>query len=203
MELRSTLIHCMLIALTGIPLRLQSSPTAQEKPPEVSVPTFPNSTCPIMGKPVSAKLFVDTELGRVYMCCKGCTAKILKDVSTAYKAAYPKSTKVSNKTCPLTGKSIEATSPTLTLQGQEISVCCEECVKKAPTIVQLVLAKATNPKVVDVGNEICPVTGEPAQPNVVCLIGDQLVRLSKLDCVEQVRADPAGTLAKARAKVKR
>lgn len=203
MNFPSALYSCLLSAFVGALPTAQSSPVPTEKAPEVTVPAFPNSTCPIMGKPISAKLFVDTELGRIYMCCKGCTSKIQKDVATAYKAAYPTTTKVGNKTCPITGKTLDATAPNVTVQGRAISVCCEDCVKKTPSLTQMMLVKATNPKVVDVGNEICPITGDPAQSNVVCLVGDHLIRLSKLDCVDQVKADPAGTLAKALAKAKK
>ena len=60
-----------------------------QTPPFVEVPTFPNATCPIMGKKVSLPLFVDTELGRIYVCCKPCFKKIRANVPVAHKTAYP------------------------------------------------------------------------------------------------------------------
>src|SRR5690606_20401712 len=51
----------------------QDAPAVEEPaPPRVRVPAYPNVACPIMGKPISARLFVDTELGRFWVCCKGC-----------------------------------------------------------------------------------------------------------------------------------
>ena len=55
---------------------------AQESRPAnlvVSVPTFQNVNCPIMGKPSSTSLFVDTPMGRIYTCCPPCNAKIRRD----------------------------------------------------------------------------------------------------------------------------
>ena len=105
------------------------TPGVADKASLVTTPIFSNSTCPIMGKPVSAKLFVETELGRIYMCCKGCTKKILNDASTAYKTAYPTTKKVLNKVCPIKGEKNDAKSPTVLIQGHEVRVCCKDCIK--------------------------------------------------------------------------
>ena len=60
--------------------------TPQEPPSTgITVPMFPNTTCPIMGKPASTKLFAETEKGRIYICCKSCVKDILADVDTAYR----------------------------------------------------------------------------------------------------------------------
>lgn len=162
----------------------------------VTVPVFVNSTCPIMGKPISQKLFVDTERGRIYFCCKGCNKKILNDVETAYKTAFPTVRRVANKACPITGVAITKDSPAVVVQGHEVSVCCKECPKKVREEAPLVLARATNPKVLDVGNKTCPITSKPVEKSVFCLIGDNLVRLSSSDCVEEVKKDPRAALAK-------
>lgn len=169
-----------------------------DNPLAVTVPVFSNTTCPIMGKPISQKLFVDTERGRINICCKGCDKKIVKDVETAYKTAFPTVKKVANKACPITGRAITKDSPVVVVQGHEVSVCCKECPKKVQEEAPLVLAKVTNPKVIDVGNKTCPVTSKPVEKSVFCLIGDNLVRLSSPDCIEEVKKDPRGALAKAK-----
>jgi len=165
---------------------------------EVTVPISPNSTCPIMGKAISSKLFVDTEMGRIYMCCKSCTKKILSDVPKAHQTAYPVTKKLDLAACPITGKPIGKESPLVVIQGYVIPVCSEVCVKEVQENAQVVLAKATNPKVSDLGNMTCPISNEPIAKNAFCLIGDTLVHLSSPTCLTEVKKDPAGTLEKAK-----
>lgn len=169
------------------------------EPPAVAVPVVMNPNCPIMGKPSSALLFTDTAKGRIYLCCAPCAKKVRKDPDRAYDAAFPTSRKAGNAVCPVTGKPVDEKSPTVVLQGVEIAVATEDAKKLAPSIAQIVLAKALDPGVRDIGNVNCPITGKPAAANAYCLIGKDLVRLSAADCVEEVRKDPAGALATARA----
>ncbi len=164
---------------------------------KVTVPTFANATCPIMGKPASKSLFAETPKGRIYMCCKACTKKILADVDKSYQAAYPNLTKAGNKVCPILGEKIEEGSPTVVLQGVELNVCCEDCVADAPKMSQLVLTRATLKNSVDIANKTCPVTDKPATADTFCLIGENIVHLSSIKCVDDVRKDPAKFLAKA------
>src|SRR5436190_19197617 len=82
---------------------------AQESRPHnltVTLPTFQNVNCPIMGRPSSTALFVDTPLGRIYTCCLPCNAKIRRDPETAHMAAYHKITKLENKHSTITGQTI-------------------------------------------------------------------------------------------------
>lgn len=166
--------------------------------PEVTVPIFNNETCPIMGKPVSTPLFAETEKGRIYICCKKCISKIQADVPKAYQTAYPVTKKAGNAVCPVTGDKIEKDSPSVIVQGYEVSVCCEDCIKEVQTNTQIMLTKATDPKVVDIDNKICPITDKPVAKNAFCLIGKDLVRLSSPECVEAVKKDPKKALDKAK-----
>jgi hypothetical protein len=178
-----------------------SCPHAQETKPStltVAVPTFQNVNCPIMGKPTSTALFVDTPKGRIYTCCVPCNAKIRKDPDTAHKAAYPRITKLDNKICPVTANAIQAGSPTLVLQGYELSVCSNACIPAAQDNSQIVLTKLLNPKVRDLGNAVCPLTGKAVEKNAFVLIGDDLIRLSSTRCVDIVRQAPEEALRKAK-----
>ena len=88
------MIHAFLavVSLLFVPAFAQEKPSAPPsapKQPAVSVPIFPNPSCPIMGKPISTKLFTDTEMGRIYVCCKSCFKDVLADVPIAYRTAYP------------------------------------------------------------------------------------------------------------------
>lgn len=174
---------------------------APAKPAEslaVSVPVVMNPNCPIMGKPASALLFTDTDRGRIYLCCAPCAKKVRKDPDRAYEAAFPTARKAGNTICPVTGGKVDAKSPTVLLQGVEVAVASEDAKKLAPAMAQIVLAKALDPAVRDVGNVNCPITGKPVAANLYCLVGKDLVRLSGAECVEEVRKDPARALAAAR-----
>ena len=167
---------------------------------EVSVPTFPNASCPVMGKPISQKLFVDTDFGRVYVCCKGCNKKVAADPAAAAKSAYPKVVKVGNKHSPVSGKAIDPaakTPVTITLQGREIALASADELAAAKAAPQLVLAKSADEKLVDVGNALCPLTGEAVDPNDFVVIDGRLVHLAASASLDDVKKDPKSVLEKA------
>ena len=163
------------------------APTA---PPVVSVPTYENATCPIMGKPSSKALFADTDFGRVYVCCPPCIKKVQADAERSSKAAYPVLKKAGNTVDPVTGAKIGDKPVLITLQGYEIELASEESVKTARANAQIVITKALNPDVVDVGNHTDPITGQPVVDNAYVLIDKDLVHLSAPRVVEDVRRDP-------------
>ena len=165
----------------------------------VEVPTFANETCPIMGKKVSMPLFIDTELGRFYVCCKPCYKKIKADLQAAHKTAYPVVQEVKNGVCPVSGAPIADGAVAVTLQGYAFKLCCAGCVEHARTHSQITLTKLTRANLEDVGNETCPVSGKPVTPNAFAIVGDTIVHLSSPLLVDDVRQDPAAVLEKAKA----
>jgi len=182
---------------------LASFAAAQESRPagdgmKVTVPTFANATCPAMGKPTKPDLFVETDHGRVYVCCKMCIKKVENDKDGMYKKAYPNAKPVGNKTCPSSGEALEKKAATVTIQGHEIGLCCNDCSKAVLENSQIWLAKLTNPKVTDVGNTTDPIDGKPVANNAFVLIGDDLVHLSSQENVAAVTKDPKAALAKAK-----
>jgi hypothetical protein len=195
-----TMPRCILLAaLSFCALGARADDPPGAGAPAVTVPTFANGTCPIMGKKASLKLFVDTPKGRIYMCCVKCTREIRNDPDRAHAAAYPKTQKVKNTVCPVTGEKVpEKDARTVVLQGYEIPLCCKDCVEEAQKNSQITLVKATNEKVKDVGNRACPITGKPVATNTFVLIGEDLVRLSSRECVDAVKKDPAAALKKAK-----
>lgn len=187
----------IVLLLTPVTQDKPSAPVAQPTP-AASTPIYPNASCPIMGKPVSTKLFAETDKGRIYICCKGCVKDILADVPTAYRTAYPADKKVANKICPVTGGEITKDSPTVVLQGFEFFVRSKEQVRAAQENSQVVLAKLNDPKLVDLDNKTCPVTGEAVAKNTFVVIEGTIVRLSSAKLLEEVAKDPAKVLAKAK-----
>jgi hypothetical protein len=180
-------------------------PPAPDKPAPgkaaltVEVPTFANETCPIMGKKVSMPLFIDTELGRFYVCCKPCYKKVTADLQAAHKTAYPVVQEVKNDVCPVSGERIGDGAVAVTLQGYAFKLCCAGCLEQARTHSQVTLTKLTRADVKDLGNETCPVSGKPVTPNAFAIVGDTIVHLSSPLLVDDVRQDPAAVLEKAKA----
>jgi hypothetical protein len=174
--------------------------TAADSDLAVSVPTFHNETCPAMGKPAKANLFVETAHGRVHVCCKVCLKKVDADQEGMYKKAYATTKSAGNKACPVTGEPVGKNAPTVTVQGIEIALCCKDCEKPLLANSQIYLAKLANPKLVDLGNKVDPIDGKPVANNAFCVIGDSLIHLSCAESADAVAKDPKKALEKAKAK---
>ena len=186
------MFRSLLLAAALLPVAI-----AQEAP-RVDVPIQPNTSCPIMGKKISLPLFVDTELGRIWVCCKPCYKKVLANVPKAHQTAYPVVTEVTNELCPVSGEKIGEHKVAITLQAVRLQLCCAGCIEAARADAQVVLAKVADAKLVDVGNTTCPVSGEPVAKNAFVVVDGHLVHLSAPKLVDDVRKAPAALLAKAR-----
>lgn len=178
------------------------TPAPAAKAPVVEVPSWPNATCPIMGKKASAVLTVDTDLGRFHVCCKPCFKKVLADLPKAHQTAYPVVEEHKNTTCPVSGRPIGKDAVAVTLQGHRFQVCCQECVPKAQQQSQRTLTMLLKPGVVEVGNTVCPVSGEAVDGNSIVLVDGAIVRLASPKHVDAVKQAPATMLEKARASAK-
>jgi hypothetical protein len=167
-------------------------------PAQVRVPIYPNASCPIMGKPISTKLYAETDRGRIWVCCKSCIVDIQADVPTAHTSAWPTVEKRANERCPVTGQPIVEDSPRAVLQGYEFSVLDAKALARARADHQATLAKLLEPGLEDVLNATCPVTGQPAAPNQIVVIGSAIVRVADARALEPIQADPQRVLAEAR-----
>lgn len=198
---RSLLAVCLSFAVAA---QDPPAPTPAPAPAaaKVEVPTFPNPTCPIMGKKVSMPLFIDTELGRFYVCCKPCFKKVLADLPAAHKTAYPVVQDVKNTVCPVSGEPVGEHAVPITLQGFRFSLCCAGCVDAARRNSQVTLVKLTRPTAEDVGNDTCPVTDKPVAANAFVVVDGAIVHLAAPSAADAVAKDPAALLAKARALAK-
>lgn len=196
----------LLLLVTAAPHAASSAATLQETPKpaqaapveRVRVPAFANGTCPIMGKPSSPRLFVDTEFGRIYVCCKTCNKDVLANPAQASKTAYPTVKKLANTVCPVDRKVTNETSPTVVLQGLELRVHDAACATELRADAQRYLALVNDPELVDVGNATCPISGQPVARNTVAIVDGALVRFASPKQVEEAKKDPAKTLSRAR-----
>ncbi len=199
------MIHAFLIAVptffapgSAPAVPVSDAAPASTKESKVTTPIFPNASCPIMGKPISTRLFTDTEMGRIYICCKSCVKDIQADVPTAYRTAYPTDTKIENKVCPVTGAPITKESPSVVLQGFEFFVKSAKEIPDARTDAQIVLARVHDPKLVDLENQTCPVADKPVARNTFVVIEGTIVRLSSAKLLDEIEKDPVKVLKRAR-----
>ncbi len=179
---------------------LVSTLLAQEPaPPRVSVPMFPNATCPVMGKKVSTPLFADTDRGRIYVCCKPCIKKVLADVDAAYATAYPTARVAANQRCPVSGEPLGEHRVVLELQGVRFALCCTGCADAARRDSQITLARVHAEGLVDIANTTCPVDGRPVEANAFVVVGDAIVRLSSARHESEMAKAPKVLLERAQA----
>lgn len=161
------------------------------------VPSYPNTSCPIMGKPVSNLLYADTDYGRIWVCCKGCIAEIHADPALAHRTAYPAEQRIQAERCIVTGKPLREDSPEVVLQGKRFRVADQAAVAAARKESQTILARLMEPALVEVGNAECPIDGKPVVANAFVVIDGRLVRLSAPKHARDAAEAPAKTLKRA------
>jgi YHS domain-containing protein len=104
---------------------------APEPAPEVKIV---NAKCPLSGKPVNAKFTFTYKGATIGFCCENCLGQFSKepDKFISKVTELNKQAKVDgpiNKTCPLSGKAVNAEF-VAAYQGQTIGFCCGDCCKK-------------------------------------------------------------------------
>ncbi|MBL8844097.1 MAG: hypothetical protein JNL90_21410 [Planctomycetes bacterium] len=172
------------------PIGPPPAPRAAPRKPVVRVPIHPNSTCPVMGKPISKALRVDVARGRIWLCCKGCRAQVLADPEAAWNAAYPTVRPVGNERCPVTGRALDERAVEVTVQGRSFRVADATAAEAARRAPQRTLAKALEPQLVEVGNLRCPIDGQPVAEDAFVVVDDRIVRLSREEHVAAIEAEP-------------
>jgi YHS domain-containing protein len=89
----------------------------------------PQTVCPVMGKPIDSASFTDIQGQRVYHCCGGCTKKLLADPEKYFKQAAAEGILFQNiqKTCPVSGETLEDRIVYSDYEGRRIYFCCKKC----------------------------------------------------------------------------
>ncbi|MEQ8766035.1 MAG: hypothetical protein RL885_19110 [Planctomycetota bacterium] len=177
--------------------KLEKASTKSLSLNEVQVPTLGNDKCPISGNPVKAGSFAEKDGERVYFCCDNCAGKGKADPAAFLAKAYPVAKKVGNKKCPMSGQPIKDDKAKLVKwQGHEVSLCCGNCEKSFGKDPKLFVAKATMPKVKDLGNEKCPGSGHDVESGKFAIYQLQLVHFCCDDCVDAFKESPKEMMAK-------
>ena len=206
------LIHPIILSLSGFPpmtkhmilglcalvLSLSSSTQAQSNSQGVSVPFFGNKLCPVTGKATKPSLSVKVGDERVYVCCKGCLAKVKAHPKAFYAKAYPKGKEIDlkNPKCPIMGGKAKA-SVTTTFQGHLIHFCCPGCDKSFRKEPRKHLARLTHKgKLTDRNNKICPVmTDEKVKPDNFVIYKNQIINICCGGCADDFAKAPEKYLA--------
>ena len=85
-------------------------------------------TCPVSGKPVDKKVFIEKDGKKIYFCCKECPPQYEKDPAKfagKLAASYAYQTK-----CPVTGEGISPGAFATLDNGMKIYFCCGGCISK-------------------------------------------------------------------------
>lgn len=154
--------------------------------------------CPVMGDSIDFSVKLDTRLGPVYFCCKGCIkkyrakpAKYAKDAAKQRKAvaALPKV----QVTCPISGKPTDS-KIFVKHQGEKVYFCCEGCsekFKKEPKKYEAKLADSYTYQTK------CPVMGGDIDPTAFSTLPDgRKVFYCCPGCDKPFLKDPAKYAAK-------
>jgi len=186
-----------------------AEPKAESKPAaaKVEVPFLGNAKCPISGEDVDKSVSADLEGQQVYFCCKKCLAKGRDDVKGTAEKAYPRDKVVDlkNTVCPVMDEKIEdpKNENVVVVLGRKVHTCCDDCPDQVKAAPALFVAKAMNPKLKEVGNTKCPVTGEAVSRNDIAIYNGKIVRLASVKAVEGFQKDPDKFTAEAEKGVKK
>ncbi len=113
-----------------LPVAIGFSAAAEEKV-ELPVKAAPilQLVCPVMGGKINPELYVDVDGRRVYVCCAGCTAAILKEPAK-YIAKVDEHISARQQTCPVMEGNKVDRKLFVAHQGRKIYVCCRGCLPK-------------------------------------------------------------------------
>ena len=90
---------------------------AKKEEAKKEAPTPINDKCPLTGKAVNAE---KTSTVTFNVCCKGCKKGATKNPTKA----LAKLTELPNKTCPMKGKDVTSSSPSVEVT---VGFCCGKC----------------------------------------------------------------------------
>jgi YHS domain-containing protein len=124
----TTRTFCMLLLAVGLSV---SGFAADKSAPAATPPRElkPQTLCPVMGKPIDSTVYTDIQGQRVYFCCGGCVKKVVADPDKYFKQAAAEGVLFQNiqKTCPISGETLEDRTVSRDYEGRRIYFCCQKC----------------------------------------------------------------------------
>ncbi|MEJ5237065.1 MAG: c-type cytochrome domain-containing protein [Limisphaera sp.] len=129
-------------------------------------------------------------------------ARLIVELGTEPDPPLPAPGVPINTICPVSDKLADSTR-TVWHEGQLVAFCCTNCIaafQKDPARYTPRLAQLANPPPGQLGklpaNRNCPVSGQPAKPEVTAVHGGRLIAFCCTDCRAKFLADPARYLAR-------
>lgn len=100
-----------------------------------------------------------------------------------------------NENCPYTNKPVDR-SKSVTVGGQVVYVCCNNCLKKAKDDKEVATKAYPADKVVDLKNTVCPLMEEKiGDSKEKATVMGRTIHLCCDDCAEDAKKFPVATLA--------
>jgi YHS domain-containing protein len=89
----------------------------------------PQTKCPVMGNDIDKSVFVDQDGQRVYFCCAKCAEPFKKDPDKFFAKMAAEGVVPENiqKTCPVSGETLESKTTFTDYKGRRIYFCCNKC----------------------------------------------------------------------------
>ncbi|MEL6105082.1 MAG: hypothetical protein AAFU85_03565 [Planctomycetota bacterium] len=170
------------------------------------------ATCPIMGKPVDAKMESTVVEGqKVFVCCPPCIEKIesepataLRKVRSAYKRFVEEERRtrsdrlhaIAQKICPVSGEPLGSKGDPVKVKvgkHEHAFLCCQECTGGKLSAehwktIQRNLAKAQG---------TCPVMEKPVDETMsFAIVNGRKIFVCCPPCIEKIEKDPEDFVAK-------
>ncbi|MCA9254187.1 MAG: hypothetical protein KDA33_01060 [Phycisphaerales bacterium] len=174
-----------------------------------------NKVCPISGRAIDGKTFVDYKGNRVGFCCPACDDKFLawddaKKDAFLKKSAGEKRNAASDfkgdpytlTKCPVTDEELGSMGepPVRIIEGREVRVCCAGCFRKIEKDTKKYFAKMDKQMADDQRShyplDTCVVSHEPLKRKgkdtaFEFVFRNRLYRLCCEDCAKKVEENPA------------
>jgi YHS domain-containing protein len=176
-----------------------------------------NKKCPLTGKDIVAGRTSEYEKQLIGFCCMDCVGKFESDPKKfigkvkEFKKSKSQAEEISfadpiNKTCPITGKDVNATK-TVDYEGQTIGLCCDDCKGKFEADPKKYIGKVKEFKKKksaaeevaffdDPINKKCPITGKDIVAGRTSEYEKQLIGFCCMDCVGKFESDPKKFIGK-------
>ncbi len=128
MKMIATVVMAGALATT---MALAEDGHAQHAAGEHGAKIVAQTTCPAMGGKINKEQYVDYEGKRIYVCCKGCIAKIQKDPKKYIQKMESEGVTVAKvqTTCAVMGGKIKK-DLYVDHDGKRIYMCCKGCTGK-------------------------------------------------------------------------
>ena len=138
---------CMLLLASGLSTSSFAADTSMPAKPVEPPALHKQTICPVMGKPIDSTVFTDIQGQRVYFCCGSCEKKLKADPDKYFKQAAAEGVLFQNiqKTCPVSGETLEDRTVYSDFEGRRVYFCCQKCRDKFDDSPQEYLKKMDAP----------------------------------------------------------